>query len=259
MTMWKVVPLSKGQLLDVHLEDVLDDGLYRRCDSYRGGGGYDRFPYFAADRFGGDPDEYRGQFVVQLQGCNLDCPYCYVTRAGVWGEPLPVETRDLVRAFVRSGERVFHLMGGAPALYLKYWPELIEELRQRAPGTVFHSDFTLTERLYDRDALRAVVRRGCLYAVSVKGLTPDEWQRNTRKPFNEGLFWANWRLLYEVGVPVYVTFTGCRREGLRDFWKRAACLGIDPFLWQPNSYVIKLIDYAATAHVDDVPWGAQRR
>jgi hypothetical protein len=41
---WKVVPLSPGQLLDVRPEDILNDGHFRRCNTYRGGGGYDQFP-----------------------------------------------------------------------------------------------------------------------------------------------------------------------------------------------------------------------
>ena len=29
--------------------------------------------------------DWRYQFVVQLRGCVLNCPYCYVTQDGVWG------------------------------------------------------------------------------------------------------------------------------------------------------------------------------
>lgn len=41
---WPVVPLSEGQLKDVNPADILEEGLYRKCDTYRGGGGYDQFP-----------------------------------------------------------------------------------------------------------------------------------------------------------------------------------------------------------------------
>ena len=109
MHKWKVVPLSLNQLRDVRKEDVLEDGIFRKCDTYRGGGGYDQFPIICEKRLG---ERRHHQFVVQLFGCNLDCPYCYVTREGVWGEPIQITTEQLVQAFQRSVQEVFHLMGG---------------------------------------------------------------------------------------------------------------------------------------------------
>lgn len=41
---WKVVPICDKQMKDVNPSDVLNDGLYRKCDVYKGGGGYDMFP-----------------------------------------------------------------------------------------------------------------------------------------------------------------------------------------------------------------------
>ncbi len=252
---WKVVPLSAGQLLDVRPEDILENGLYRRCSTYRGGGGYDRFPAVAARRLGGHADDYAEQFVVQLFGCNLDCPYCYVTRAGVWGAPVKVSTGELVSAFIRSGAPVFHLMGGAPALQLPWWGELIGELYRRANGMVFHSDLMLSEARYIAGEMEGISRPACLYAVNVKGLTAAEWEKNTRKPFNAGLFWFNLRLLQSYGVPAYITFTGVDSSRLNGFWNEAEHRGVDSAYWVQDSYVIDLIDYDAVPHVDDVPWG----
>ena len=42
-SVWPVVPLCKAQLEDVNPLDVLNDGLYRRCNKYKFGGGYDKF------------------------------------------------------------------------------------------------------------------------------------------------------------------------------------------------------------------------
>ena len=42
--MWKVVPICDYQKLDVRPEDLLDSGDFRKCETYRGGGGYDQFP-----------------------------------------------------------------------------------------------------------------------------------------------------------------------------------------------------------------------
>ncbi len=252
---WKVVPLSPGQLLDVRPEDILNNGLFRSCHTYRGGGGYDQFPHIAARRFGGSPDDYSEQFIVQLKGCNLDCPYCYVTRQGVWGKHVEQTTEELVEAFKESGLPVFHLMGGAPALQMKQWPNLIECLRLKCPDAIFHSDLMLTERLYDPAILRALWSLKSLYAVNIKGLTPEEWERNTRKPLNEDLFWMNWTALEILGVPAYVTFTAVDCSALEAFWLKAEDRGLDVAYWKNEHFVIDLIDYEAQSHVDDVAWG----
>lgn len=253
---WKVVPLSAGQRLDVRPKDLINDGLFRRCSTYRGGGGYDEFPRIAARRFGGHPDEYSEQFVVQLKGCNLDCPYCYVTRAGVWGPHRTITTSQLVDAFVESGLPVFHLMGGAPALQMRQWPRLIDYLQYKCPDAVFHSDLMLTEGCYDVSTLTDLSsRQRCLYAVNVKGTTPEEWFANTRKPLDEELFWSNWRAIQHAGLPAYVTFTAVVRDTLNAFWIRARHNDIDVDLWRRDHFVIDLIDYDATPHVDDVNWG----
>lgn len=252
---WKVVPLSLGQMLDVRPDDILEGGLYRRCSTFRGGGGYDQFPYLATLHFGGAADMYSDQFVVQLLGCNLDCSYCYVTRAGVWGSHEKVTTSELVEAFVKSGLPVFHLMGGAPALQLSHWGELIEEIHRRAPSAVFHSDLMLSEGHYRVEDLSSIVGPRCLYALNIKGLTPSNWRTNTRKTLNVGLFWNNWRALQTNYVPAYVTFTGVDRYRLDEFWAEAEVNGINSATWRRNSFVIDIIDYNAVSHVDDVPWG----
>ena len=197
--MWKIVPISNGQLLDVRPEDILEDGLYRKCLTYRGGGGYDQFPYICESRFG---RRLAHQFIVQLFGCNLDCPYCYVTRAGVWGERVEKSSEDLIRAFVRSGQEVFHLMGGAPAFYIDKWSELIGLLDYNCPEAVFHSDLMLTERVYKPEVLRDISFFGdtTLFAVDIKGLGPEEHLRNTRKPFLEGRFWNNLQKVESAGL-----------------------------------------------------------
>lgn len=239
---WRVVPLSSGQLLDVDPGDILDDGLYRKCSTYRGGGGYDRFPDFFEERYGIRPTE---QFIVQLFGCVLDCPYCYVTRAGVWGEYAEVSTDQLVDAFHRSGQQTFHLMGGAPAIYLARWAEIIDRL----DGAPFHSDLLLTEHPYSLSELKSISKPGCLYAVDVKGLTHEEWKRNTRKDWREELFYQNMARVIAARVPCYVTYTNVDRESADAFdqyWLRPA---------EIKSYHIDLINYKAIPFVDQVQWG----
>ncbi len=254
--MWKVVPLSQAQLLDVNPDDVLEGGLYRKCDTYRGGGGYDQFPAIC-ERMLGRQDMSR-QFVVQLFGCNLDCPYCYVTRAGVWGPPVQTTTDELLEAFERSGQDVFHLMGGAPAIHLAKWPELVTRFEQLFPHNVFHSDMLLTERSYKaREVAALATVSNLLVAVDVKGVTPEEHFANTRKPSRRGLFWKNMVLLAGFDVPFYVTFTNVSRENVGRFWWEFSTYFDADYTAEirGNAFSIDLIDYKATPHVDAVPWG----
>lgn len=253
---FKVVRLSEGQLHDVRPDDVLADGWFRLCETYRGGGGYDLFPDIARRRLG---YAHHRQFVVQLLGCHLDCPYCYVTREGVWGEHRRFSARELVAAFIDAfhehGTTVFHLMGGAPALSMKHWPSLISEFEAKAPaGCAFHSDLLLTEGIYDADTLRAISRPQCLYAADVKGLTPEEHLRNTRKPFDEALFWENLDKLERVGMPYYLTFTAVGDP--EPFWQRFQRLYPGTYATRRSeAFTIDLIDYDALPFVDRVPWG----
>jgi uncharacterized Fe-S cluster-containing radical SAM superfamily protein len=245
---WKVVPLSRGQLHDVRDEDILDNGQFRKCETYRGGGGYDQFPKITNQKFG---HAYHQQFIVQLFGCNLDCPYCYVTRAGVWGRYVEYSTEELIEAFKRSGQEVFHLMGGAPALVIEHWHEIIYLLPKRV---LFHSDMMLTEKDYDIDVLSSVRSPIAMLAVNVKGVTPEEHLKNTRKPLNEDRFWNNLHKISEI-IPnnFYITFTNVTKENQELFWKKAG----ESFTkcHQDGSFAIDLIDYDALPFVDEVPWG----
>lgn len=190
MYKWKVVPLCDAQLTDVNPKDILNDGLYRKCNTYKSGGGYDQFSSIFKHRVS-DSRDYNDQFVVQLAGCPLKCPYCYVTDAGVNGKFVEVTTDDLLKAFNDSGCSVFHLMGGAPALYLNHWLELIDRL---GSDVAFHSDFLLIEGEYDDKVLSFLGEDAfSLFAVSVKGSSAKEFRKNTGVSFEgkEDLFWGN--------------------------------------------------------------------
>lgn len=250
---WRVVPLSPGQRLDVRLEDFLEGGLYRRCDTLRGGGGYDLFPSMCERFLGECPTE---QFVVQLQGCNLDCHYCYVTREGVWGPAIRVTTPELVSAYRRSCLPVLHLMGGAPALQMRHWPELLQELRLTG-HYIFHSDMMLTEGPYDEETLYEINRHRAVIAVNVKGTSSREWIRNTRRDVNWDLLWANLGMLNRHLWKFYITYTNCNADGIAKFEEECQQRGVK--VDGIARYSIDLIDYNALVHVDDRPWGVQGR
>ena len=252
--MWRVVPISSNQLLDVRAEDLVSNGHFRVCETYRGGGGYDQFPAIAAAKgVAESPEEVSRQFVVQLYGCNLDCPYCYVTREGVWGAFEIYTTRELVAAWkaaqMSHGVNVFHLMGGAPALQLRKWPELLDAL---GPRTVFHSDLMLSEFDYPLHTLRALNREGVLVAVNIKGLTVETWKANTRKEWDKARFYRNLALVRKVldSQRWYMTFTNVSREHQEVF---LTAMGLE----DQASYGIDLIEYDALPFVDSVPWGGR--
>ena len=198
---WKVVPISPKQKLDVREEDLFGD--FRLCETYRGGGGYDKFPEICERRLG---KKLHKQFIVQLRGCNLECPYCYVTQEGIWGQANLYTSQQLVDNFLLSKQEIFHLMGGAPALYLTKWKELLKIFHK---DKVFHSDFLLSEFPYKLETLLEIAKfTNTLFAVSIKGTNRLNYKVNTGKDFNESLILANLDLLIKAKINFYITFTG---------------------------------------------------
>jgi pyruvate-formate lyase-activating enzyme len=196
-----VVPLCDKQLRDVRPEDVLNGGLYRKCVVYKSGGGYDKFPDICQKRLG---RRLAMQFVVQLWGCPCKCPYCYVTEDGVWGEMVMRSPAQLVDAFLESGQSVFHLMGGAPAMHLRHWSKILDLLPEHH---VFHSDFLLQEGYYEAKHLKEINRKNTLYCVSLKGVNSVDHFNNTRTAFKADMFWENLDKIVDAKLNFYFTLT----------------------------------------------------
>lgn len=237
---WKVVPIQGRQLKDVRGEDIFGD--FRLCETYRGGGGYDRFPRIFKGRTIsalGDTDLSK-QFVVQLYGCPLDCPYCYVTRDGVFGRYVEYSTEELIAAFEMSKTNVFHLMGGAPALYLEYWAEIVELLPEYA---VFHSDLMLIEEIYRFNWLSKINRSNVLLAVNIKGVTHEDFMRNTRRRLDWTKFWNNLDIVVQSKVDFYFTFTNPDKDYIDEF-KMAVIKRYGNRVLE-DSYIIDLVQYDA--------------
>lgn len=237
---WKVVPLCEKQLKDVNPLDILSGGLYRKCNIYKGGGGYDKFSDIYKKRLGIMNKDFNNQFVVQLYGCTLNCPYCYVTRDGIFGKYQEVSTKQLIMDFKETNLDVFHLMGGAPAIYIEHWIELLENL-----GNIpFHSDLLCVEKEYDKSILKELsFYKNALYAVSIKGFTPDEFRYNTGVEFDSKLFWNNLSALYEYNIPFYITFTGMSEESIEKCKKQLKENFGEEIL--ADSFAINLIKYKA--------------
>lgn len=250
---WKIVPLCKEQLLDIDPKDVLPGGEFRLCDVYKSGGGYDKFPAIFERRTGRKTSPK--QFVVQLYGCHLKCPYCYVTPNGIWGKPIYYHTDGLAKVFFTAQKMfrnhfdidVFHLMGGSPALYIEHWPELIDRL---GGGVVFHSDLCLTEGLYDEDVLKAMTRSNCLYAVNIKGITQENYRENTGVDDDVAglLLLANLDRLVRNDVPFYLTFTNPDKKYLDEYCDSLQEVYGDDIL--KDMIVIDIIDYESVKAYD---------
>lgn len=233
--------LCEKQLRDVNPKDILNNGLYRRCNTYKGGGGYDKFSEIYINRTG-QIGEFNEQFVVQLKGCPLRCPYCYVTEGGVHtGLYSEIPTKQLIKDFYDSSLYVLHLMGGAPALYIDHWKEILEKLESRF---VFHSDLLLVESEYSRQTIEELAKyNNSLYAVSIKGGSDEEFKRNTGVVFNKNLFWKNFDTVVECKLPFYLTFTGMTEENTILF-KNIVIKRYGEHILD-DSFSIKLINYDA--------------
>jgi uncharacterized Fe-S cluster-containing radical SAM superfamily protein len=235
---WKVVPLCKKQLLDVDPDDILNDGYFRRCNVYKSGGGYDMFPNICEKRLGVKENT---QFVVQLFGCPLKCYYCYVTKDGVWGDYKEFQTFELIENFIDSDLKIFHLMGGAPALYIEYWKYIIDLLPYK---TIFHSDLLLIEKDYTEDIINSISKLNCIYSVNIKGGTKEEFFNNTGVNLNIDRFIKNLDLIVNRGLEFYFTFTGMGDDTIELFKNNVSKRYGDYVL--RDSFKIDLIEYQAS-------------
>lgn len=250
MFKFPVMKLCNKQLRDIDPDDILFDYMFRKCNTYHSGGGYDQFESIYNKRNYSNLD-LRNQFVVQLKGCPLNCPYCYVTTEGVnSGESVYLTENDLVHYFKLSNCKVFHLMGGAPALYMEHWSELIDKLFTEVNPYeyVFHSDFLLIEKQYDEDTLMNLRKYlNTLYAVSIKGSDSKEFMRNTRKLYDSKLLFDNLELLVKYEIPFYVTFTNMTEDSICRFKEETTYRfgpNISDYIFR-DSFSIPLIHYKA--------------
>jgi pyruvate-formate lyase-activating enzyme len=242
---FKVCPIQGRQLLDVRKSDIFGD--FRICDTYRGGGGYDKLPAITEKRGLSSVGNTAKQFVVQLYGCHLRCPYCYVTRDGILGKYIEYTTGEIIYKFMEAYELhnigVFHLMGGAPALYIDRW----YSIRQQLPSQfVFTSDLLLTEGVYNKGNITALKHLGSnnsIFAVNIKGVTSKDYEFNTGRKIDWKLFWDNFDKVVDSGINFYLTFTNPALSYLDQFKDKIIKRYSESTL--DDSFVIDLKQYEA--------------
>ncbi len=189
-----IAKIGKTQQIDVEKSSgiVYHDDVARICTVAKGRGSHDdrgdRSPYRMAELFGGRWEDYNNHFIVQAAGCPLKCPYCYVDNLKA---DLTMGADELVERFISFKAevepkfgiklKVFHFMGGAPAIYCEFWKELRQALdRHNLREVVLFSDVILVEehfvnkRPWEFLGLHHFLLTGCL-----KGTNPQNFRRNT--------------------------------------------------------------------------------
>ena len=215
MFTWSVQKVCENQRekQGINDEDILKNGLYHKVNT-KNESSFDRFNEIYNKRNKTDLD-LSNHFVVQLRGCVLDCNYCPLTNKGIIGSEFKfVDTEGLIKDYATSGCNVFHLSGGAPAIYLNHWYEIVENL----DGQVFYSDLMLNERLYKDNTLKRIAKyKNALYVINIKGVTSEEYLKNTGKELDYQMFWANLDRVVDNELPFYFTFTNIKEENFDIF------------------------------------------
>lgn len=191
------VPIAKiGETQRIDIEKssgiVFYDDIGRICTVVKGKETFDergdKSPHRMARLFGGNWKDYNHHFIVQVAGCPLKCPYCYVDNL----EPDLYFTADgLVDKFIEFKEKVkakfgiklnvFHFMGGTPGRYAEFWPELRKSLDEKGlKDTILFSDVILVENYFykvrprEHLNLHHFLLTGCL-----KGTNKQNFIKNT--------------------------------------------------------------------------------
>ncbi len=172
----------------------------------------------------------------------MRCAYCYVTPDGIFGKYVEVDIDDMVKAFIKSKLDIFHLMGGAPALYIENWKLIIDRIGSEK---VFHSDLLLIEKIYSMKTLKKINQKNALYAVSIKGIGA-EFEEKTGAIFNSDLFWHNLNKVVNSDLNFYFTFTGLSQQSIENF-KKECKIKLDNYneLIFDDSFAIEIVEYEA--------------
>ena len=185
----KIGPLQKLDLLDSECVPIYSKyGRVHRVKKHNGLDAInDDSPIRLSDMFNRPMDSLSNHFIIQVAGCELDCPVCYVDNKN-WDTTF--NAQDLVDEFTKFKRvvpslNVFHLMGGNPGRFASGWSILREELNSRT----YKNIILLTNVLFIENELYAnipwtkleldnFVIAGCL-----KGTNKQNFIDNTGKDY----------------------------------------------------------------------------
>ena len=232
------IPLARiGPIQKVDIERssgvVLFDDFARICTVVKKRRSYDFrgdfAPYRMAVMFGGSWKSYNHHFIVQVAGCRLRCPYCYVdnlkTDCNFNADDLVekfISFKAMARQKLRVDVNVFHFMGGMPGKYPEFWLELRESLDKHGlKKVILFSDVVLLEDHFFKNSpwnylynlqLHHFVLTGCL-----KGTNPKNFKENTGFDlFEESLVELDH---YSRRHQFYLTLIGFEQKDLSFLWK----------------------------------------
>ena len=155
------------------------------------------------------------QFVVQLHGCIVKCPYYHTIKSS---KPTKYYFNELVEEFGRAYKEhnvgVFHMVGGAPSLLMKDWCSIPMHL---FPFHLFTSNLLLTEGKYDSSVLYTMGIKNALYTINIKGVNSIDYKKNTGVNIDWLLFWNNFDKVLKSKLQFYVVFTNPDPEGIDKF------------------------------------------
>jgi len=197
-----------------------------------------------------DINKYRDNFIYQIKGCNIHCPWCYVDEVNKNGLPgdsscflsIPEcvdnfeEERE--KRKVNGGYELNRMRpsGGEATIVIEQWLELLQELERRNLDKEIYvqTDSNLTTGHFIEDLEnKGEIEKNLLYKVaeyknlgmlaSFKGTDEKNFMDNTRangKLINESVY--SFRKYVKAGIDAYPFFYNPNPDTLESFLERLA-------------------------------------
>ena len=181
------IPISKIgplQMVDVLKAGRFQNGFARVCKVIESPNWHgDKSPLHLNKLFGHPWRYYDTHMVVQVAGCSLRCPFCYVDNLK---KDYLCSEHDIVEWFLMFKEKypeinVLHICGGLPARYPSFWGVLRDALDERGlqetiilSDTVFLENWFYDEHPWEHMDINNFALVGCL-----KGTTKENFIENT--------------------------------------------------------------------------------
>lgn len=246
-----MIPISK--IGPLQIRDILAskgivhfDRWARICTVLKGGHDRgDNSPHRFAKLFGGAWQQYNNHFVIQTACCPFKCPYCYVDNLN---NDIQLAPMQLVQMYIKykmqspCDVNVFHLMGGAPAMYCEFLPAIRSALDIVGLGdTILFTDTILVEnslygvKPWEYMKLHHFCMVGCL-----KGTDPGDFVKNTGVDmFDEAMRELSYYIGHKNFYLTLINYKPSALPGILDLLHRYGAR-------QGQVDLLKVIDYIAS-------------